>query len=207
MVSRPLTLQFFFGFLLFYTQRRETWCPGALLASAPLASAATLAANSVQVRLARISSSPSSEESEFDEMSRDAFLSTLEEEEERKSLEEGRRKVAFASPRSKRFVLLMLDQVTLPVSCGERVVVGEGEGRGRREMISGQQRFPSPKIKCTLNFSRFLRKEPARAEEVKLRSDVESAAPALTAQFSEILPFRAKTKDNSVTENELVLET
>ena len=112
MVSRPLTLQFFFGFLLFYTQRRETWCPGALLASAPLASAATLAANSVQVRLARISSSPSSEESEFDEMSRDAFLSTLEEEEERKSLEDGRRKVAFASPRSKRFVLLVLGQAS-----------------------------------------------------------------------------------------------
>lgn len=111
-VSRPLTLQFFFGFLLFYTQRRETWCPGALLASAPLASAATLAANSVQVRLARISSSPSSEESEFDEMSRDAFLSTLEEEEERKSLEDGRRKVAFASPRSKRFVLLVLGQAS-----------------------------------------------------------------------------------------------
>lgn len=147
MVSRPLTLQFFFGFLLFYTQRRETWCPGALLASAPLASAATLAANSVQVRLARISSSPSSEESEFDEMSRDAFLSTLEEEEERKSLEDGRRKVAFASPRSKRFVLLVLGQVTLPVSCGEREVVGEGG----REMIAGQQRFSSPKIKCTLN--------------------------------------------------------
>lgn len=74
-------------------------------------------------------------------------------------------------------------------------------------MISGQQRFPSPRIKRTLNFSRFLRKEPARAEEVELRSDVEGAAPALTAQFSEILPFRAKTKDNSVTENELVLET
>lgn len=85
-------------------------------------------------------------------------------------------------------------------------MVGEGEGVGR-EMISGQQRFPSPRIKCTLNFSRFLRKEPARAEEVELRSDVEGAAPALTAQFSEILPFRAKTKDNSVTENELVLET
>lgn len=67
-------------------------------------------------------------------MSRDAFLSTLEEEEERKSLEDGRRKVAFASPRSKRFVLLVLDQVTLPVCCGERVVVGE-EGVGERNDI------------------------------------------------------------------------
>lgn len=90
--------------LLFYVQRRETWCPGALLANAPLASAAARASNSVQVRLARISSSPSSEESEFDEVSRDAFLSTLEEEEERKTSEDGRRKVAFASPRAKRLV-------------------------------------------------------------------------------------------------------
>ena len=120
MVSRPLTLHFF---LLFYAQRRETWCPGALLANAPLVSSAALAANSVQVRLARIPSSPSSEESEFDEMSRDAFLSTLDEEEERKSLEDGRRKVAFASPRAKRFVPSVLGQVTLPVSWGERVLV------------------------------------------------------------------------------------
>lgn len=37
-------------------------------------------------------------------MARDAFLSTLEEEEERKTSEDGRRKVAFASPRAKRFV-------------------------------------------------------------------------------------------------------
>ena len=56
-------------------------------------------------------------------MSRDAFLSTLEEEEERKSLEDGRRKVAFASPRAKRFVPSVLGQVTLPVSWGERVLV------------------------------------------------------------------------------------
>jgi len=76
----------------------------------------------VQVRLARISSSPSSEESEFDEMSRDAFLSTLDEEEERKNSEDGRRKVGFASPRAKRFVSAMLCQVTLP---GSEKVVGE----------------------------------------------------------------------------------
>ena len=58
-------------------------------------------------------------------MSRDAFLSTLEEEEERKSSEDGRRKVAFASPRAKRFVPSVLGQVTHPVCWSERVVMGE----------------------------------------------------------------------------------
>ena len=132
-------------FLLFYAQRRETWCPGALLANAPLASAAALAANSVQVRLARIPSSPSSEESEFDEMSRDAFLSTLEEEEERKSSEDGRRKVAFASPRAKRFVPSVLGQVTRPVYWSERVVMGE-----ERDKKSELQRVSVPKVKRRL---------------------------------------------------------
>ncbi|KAL9963272.1 hypothetical protein ACROYT_G032456 [Oculina patagonica] len=91
-------------------KRRETWCPGALLSKAPLASAAALVSNSVQSRLQRISSSPSSEGSEFDEMPRDAFLSTLEEEEERKSLEDGRRKVKFSSPQAKRCLSPILDK-------------------------------------------------------------------------------------------------
>lgn len=132
-------------FILLHTQRRETWCPGALLASAPLASAASLAANSVQVRLARISSSPSSEESEFDEMSRDAFLSTLDEEEERKSLEDGRRKVAFASPRAKRFVPSVLGQVTLTHSWGESVVV-EGRGRKRKDIRATKVFIPKDQV-------------------------------------------------------------
>lgn len=113
-----------------HAQRRETWCPGALLSKAPLASAAALVANSVQSRLQRISSSPSSEESEFDEMPRDAFLSTLEEEEERKSIEDGRRKVAFASPRAKRFVRLSVS-ICLPAPCCRCA----GTGWKRREIL------------------------------------------------------------------------
>ena len=85
-----------------HAQRRETWCPGALLSKAPLATAAAFAANSVKSRLQPILSSPSSEESEFGEMPREAFLSTLEEEEERRSFEDGKRKVRFSSPRAKR---------------------------------------------------------------------------------------------------------
>ncbi|KAJ7371492.1 hypothetical protein OS493_025393 [Desmophyllum pertusum] len=90
------------------TKRRETWCPGAALSKTPLASAAALAA-SVQSRLQRISSSPSSEESEFDGITREAFLSTLNDEEERKSSEDGRRKVVFTSPRVKRCLSPIID--------------------------------------------------------------------------------------------------
>lgn len=144
MVSRPVK---HFPSLLLYSQRRETWCPGALLAKAPLASAATLAGNSLQGRLARISSSPSSEESEFDEISRDAFLSALEEEEERKSSEDGRKRVAFASPRAKRFVRSVLCHVTLAVSLSERVV-------GRKSKETGELRFSSTKVKRAARCSR-----------------------------------------------------
>ena len=78
-----------------------TWCPGAALSKAPLASAAALA-NAVQMRLQRIGSSPSSDESEFDEMPREDFFSQLDEEEERKSNEFIKRRVNFAIPQAKR---------------------------------------------------------------------------------------------------------
>jgi len=64
-----------------------TWCPGAALSKAPLASAAALA-NSVEI--------------EFDEMPREDFLSQLDEEEERKSNEFIKRRVNFAIPQAKR---------------------------------------------------------------------------------------------------------
>ena len=60
-------------------------------------------------------------------MPRDAFLSTLEEEEERKSIEDGRRKVAFASPRAKRFVR----SICLPAPCCRCA----GTGWKRREIL------------------------------------------------------------------------
>ncbi|CAH3028289.1 unnamed protein product, partial [Porites evermanni] len=82
-------------------KRRETWCPGAALSKAPLASAASLA---VQSRLQRIGSSPSSDGSEFDEMPRETFFSRLDEEEQRKSNEFGQRRVGFVSPKMKRLV-------------------------------------------------------------------------------------------------------
>ncbi|PFX18858.1 Centromere-associated protein E [Stylophora pistillata] len=82
------------------TKRRETWCPGAGLSKAPLATSAAF--SSVKSRLQRIPSSPSSDESEFGEMTKDIFLSTLEEEEDIKSSESGKKRVVFASPAGKR---------------------------------------------------------------------------------------------------------
>ena len=95
----------------FLFQRRETWCPGAALSKAPLASAASLA---VQSRLQRIGSSPSSDGSEFDEMPRETFFSRLDEEEERKSNEFGQRRVGFVSPKMKRLVLGIIATEGLP---------------------------------------------------------------------------------------------
>ena len=67
------------------------------MSKAPLASAAA-----VHSRLQRISASPSSDESEFDEMPKDAFFSSLAKEEERRSNESSRKRVGFASPQSTR---------------------------------------------------------------------------------------------------------
>jgi len=89
-------------------KRRLTWCPGAALSKAPLASAAALA-NAVQMRLQRIGSSPSSDESEFDEMPREDFFSQLDEEEERKSNEFIKRRVNFAIPQAKRCLSPVMD--------------------------------------------------------------------------------------------------
>ncbi|XP_067024413.1 uncharacterized protein [Acropora muricata] len=60
-------------------KRRLTWCPGAALSKAPLASAAA-----VQGRLQRVDCSPS-DDGEFEEIPKDQFLSILDEEEERRS--------------------------------------------------------------------------------------------------------------------------
>ena len=67
-------------------QRRLTWCPGAALSEAPI---------SVQTRLQRIGSSPSTDESEFDELPREDLFSRLDEGEERKSNEFIKRRVAI----------------------------------------------------------------------------------------------------------------
>lgn len=61
-------------------------------------------------RLQRIPSSPSSDESEFGEMTKDIFLSTLEEEEDMKSSESGKKRVVFASPAGKRLVSINPDR-------------------------------------------------------------------------------------------------
>ncbi|CAH3159397.1 unnamed protein product [Pocillopora meandrina] len=87
-------------------KRRETWCPGAGLSKAPLASTVF---SSVKSRLQRIPSSPSSDESEFGEMAKDMFLSTLEEEEDIKSSESGKKRVVFASPAGKRCLSSITD--------------------------------------------------------------------------------------------------
>lgn len=90
-----------------HLQRRETWCPGAGLSKAPLASTVF---SSVKSRLQRIPSSPSSDESEFGEMTKDMFLTTLEEEEDIKSSESGKKRVVFASPAGKRLVSINPDR-------------------------------------------------------------------------------------------------
>lgn len=64
-------------------------------------------------------------------MARDAFLSTLEEEEERKTSEDGRRKVAFASPRAKRFVPSVLGarewwMGAIRMKSGQQPLLGKG---------------------------------------------------------------------------------
>lgn len=102
----------------FIFQRRLTWCPGAALSKAPLASAAA-----VQARLQRISSSPSSEESEFDEMAKDAFFSSLNREEERRSNEFSRRRVGFVSPQAARFVHLFIHWVFFVCVCSQFMFV------------------------------------------------------------------------------------
>ena len=83
--------------LILLPQRRLTWCPGAALSKAPLASAAA-----VQARLGRIDASPS-EESEFDEIPKEQFFSSLDREEETRSKEFRRKRVGFISPQATRF--------------------------------------------------------------------------------------------------------
>ncbi|XP_068683876.1 centromere-associated protein E-like isoform X2 [Montipora foliosa] len=84
-------------------KRRLTWCPGAALSKAPLTSAAA-----VQARLARIDASPS-EESEFDEIPKEQFFSSLDREEETRSKEFRRKRVGFISPQATRCLSPVLD--------------------------------------------------------------------------------------------------
>ena len=78
-------------------QRRATWCPGAALAKAPLASAAA-----VQARLQRVNYSPSQDS---EEILKDQFRSILEEGEEIRSKQLRAKRVGFVTPQAKRYVL------------------------------------------------------------------------------------------------------
>jgi len=75
-------------------KRRLTWCPGAALSKAPLASAVA-----VQGRLQGVECSPS-DDGEFEEIPKDQFLSILDEEEERRSKQ--LRRVGFVTPQATR---------------------------------------------------------------------------------------------------------